>query len=190
MEDTGQLSFQARMEPKLTAALLRRTMLPIVVTVGGVILAVAALLYWAGDPGDGALSIVVGGVVAPLLLLFTVPQQVVKRSGGETGRPVAFRIDAVGVHITHGFSTTTLEWSALKAVHPARGQILLSRGWLSGGKRAMASIPTADLTSAEQARLLMVLRSRGTALANAPASREPKSGFIVGDGIRNQPVPT
>jgi hypothetical protein len=76
----------------------------------------------------------------------------------------------VGVHITHGFSTSTLPWSAIKAVRRARGQVMLSHGGLSGGKRRIAGIPTADLTAAEQARLLAVLRSRGAALTNAPAS--------------------
>ncbi|WP_143232385.1 YcxB family protein [Actinoplanes regularis] len=170
MEDAGQLTFQAQMDPKLMKALLRRVLFPILAVGGAVMLAMAALLYWAGDPGDAALSTAAGGVIAPLLLLFTVPPQVVKRDAHKIGRPVAYRIDAAGVHSTSGFSTKTLEWSAIKAVHRARGQILLSHGRLSSGKRWMSSIPTADLTPAEQDRLLAVLRSRGAALTNAPAS--------------------
>ena len=102
--------------------------------------------------------------------LFTVPQQVVTRDAHKIPRTIAYRIDAVGVHTTHGFSTDTLPWSAIKAVRRARGQILLSHRGLSGGKRRMNGIPTADLTTAEQSRLLAVLRSRGAALTNAPAS--------------------
>jgi hypothetical protein len=170
MEDAGELTFQTRMDPKLMKALLRRALLPIVIVVGTAMLAVAALLYRAGDPGSGALSTAVGSVVGPLFILFTVPQQVVTRDAHKIGRPVAYRIDAVGVHTTHGFSTKTLTWSAIQAVHRTRGQILLSHGRLSSGKRWMTGIPTADLTTTEQARLLAVLRSRGAALTNAPAS--------------------
>ncbi|WP_436532079.1 hypothetical protein [Actinoplanes sp. HUAS TT8] len=170
MEDTGDLTFQSRMDPKLMKALLRRALLPIVAAAGGVLLAAAALLYRFGDPGSGAFSTAVAGLVAPLFLLITVPQQVVKRDADKIGRPVGYRIDAVGVHTTHGFSTRTLAWPEIKAVHRARGQILLSHGRLASGKRWMTSIPTADLTAAEQSRLLTVLNSRGAALTTASAS--------------------
>ncbi len=101
-----------------------------------------------------------------LFTLFAVPQQIVTRDAHKIGGLVAYRIDAVGVHTFHGFSTNTLPWSAIKAVRRARGQILLSHHGLSDSKLRMSGIPTADLTATEQARLLAVLRSRGTALTN------------------------
>jgi hypothetical protein len=170
MEDAGELTFQARTNPKLVKALLRRGLLPIAVGVGAAALAIAALLYRAGDPGGWAIPILGGGVFATLFTLFVVPQQIVTRDAHKIGGPVAYRIDAVGVHTVHAFSANTLPWSAIKAVRRARGQILLSHFGLSDGKRRMSSIPTADLTGTEQARLLAVLRSRGTALTNAPTT--------------------
>lgn len=170
MEDAGELTFQVRTDPKLMEALVRRALLPFVTVLGVVALAVAVLLYWPGDPGGWALPVLVGSVAGPGFMLFTVPQQVVTRDAHKIPRTIAYRIDAVGVHTTHGFSTDTLPWSAIKAVRRARGQILLSHRGFSGGKRRMNGIPTADLTTAEQSRLLAVLRSRGAALTNAPAS--------------------
>lgn len=170
MEDAGVLTFQARTDPKLSKAQVRRALFPIVTPVGAAGLALAVLLYRAGDPGGWALGFVFGSVFGVLFALFGVPQQVVTREAHKIGRPVAFRIDAVGVHATNGFSTMTVAWSAITAVRRGRGQILLSHGRFSGGKRRVAGIPTADLTAAEQVRLLAVLRSRGMALANAPAS--------------------
>jgi hypothetical protein len=170
VEDAGELTFQARTDPKLMAAMLRRALLPIVTPVGAAMLIVAVLLYQAGDPGGWALPILGGSLIGPLFILFTVPQQIVTREAHKIGRPVAYRIDAAGVRITAGFSTDTLTWSTIKAVRQAHGQILLSHRRLSGGKRRITGIPTADLTAAEQARLLTVLRSRGAALTNMSAS--------------------
>jgi hypothetical protein len=131
-------------------------------------LAVGALLYGAGDPGGWSPFVLGGGVVGVLFILFTVPQQIVTRDAHKLGRLVAYRIDAVGVHTVHGFSTDTVPWSAIKAVRRARGQILLPHHGLSDRKLRMSSIPTADLTATERARLLTVLRSRGAALTHAP----------------------
>lgn len=168
MEDAGELTFQARTDPKLVKALLRRSLLPIAVGVGAATLAIAALLYGAGNPGGWALPILGGGVFAMSFVLFMLPQQIVTRDAHKIGGPVAYRIDAAGVHTVHGFSANTLPWSAIKAVRRARGQILLPHHGLSGSKLRMSSIPTADLTAAEQARLLAVLRSRGAALTSTP----------------------
>jgi hypothetical protein len=168
MEDAGELTFQARTDPKLVKALLRRSLLPIALGVGAATLAIAALLYGAGNPGGWALPILGGGVFAMSFVLFMLPQQVVTRDAHKIGGPVAYRIDAAGVHTVHGFSANTLPWSAIKAVRRARGQILLPHHGLSGSKLRMSSIPTADLTAAEQARLLAVLRSRGAALTRTP----------------------
>jgi hypothetical protein len=168
VEDTGELTFQTRTDPKLVKASLRRGLLPIVTGVVAAALAIAALLYRAGDPGGWALPLLGSSAFATLFTLFAVPQQVVTRDAHKIGGPIAFRIDAVGVHTAHAFSTNTLPWSAIKAVRRARGQIMLSHHGLSDGKRRMTSIPTTDLTATEQARLLAVLRSRGAALTNAP----------------------
>ncbi|BEL05559.1 hypothetical protein Q0Z83_037500 [Actinoplanes sichuanensis] len=170
MEDTAQLTFQTHSDPKLAQALARRTMLPTALTITGVLLAVAALLHRTGGSGTWTVALAFTGVWTPVMLLIMAPRQAVARAGDQIGRPIAFKIDAAGVHTTHGFSTTTLDWSQIKAVHPARGQIVLSCGWLPGGKRAMAAIPTTGLTPAEQTRLLEVLHSRGAALTIAPAS--------------------
>ncbi len=170
MEHAGELTFQARMDPKLMKALLRHALLPIVLLVAATVLVVSALLYQPGDPGGWAVTVVAGSVAGPLFLLFAVPRQAVARDAAQIGRPIAYRIDAVGVHTTHGFTTKTLEWAAINGVHRARGQFLLSHGRLASGKRWMTSVPTAELTEAEQARVLEVLRSRGAALANTPAA--------------------
>ncbi|GGN93859.1 hypothetical protein GCM10010112_82590 [Actinoplanes lobatus] len=169
MEDAGQLTFQTRSEPKLVKALLRHTMFPIVAWVVAVPLVAAVLLYRAGNPGGWALPLLVSSVFTLPYVLFAVPRLVVKREAHKIGGPVAFRIDAVGVHTVHGFSTDTLPWSAIKTVRRTRGQVLLLHKGFAGAKRRMSSIPTADLTPAEQARLLAVLRSRGEALTNVPA---------------------
>ncbi|WP_433790510.1 hypothetical protein [Actinoplanes sp. CA-252034] len=169
MEDAGELTFQARTDPKLVKASIRRSLLPIAMGVVAVALALAALLYRAGNPGGWVLPILVGCVVGMPFMMFAVPQQVVTRDAHKIGGPIAYRIDAVGVHTAHGFSTDTLPWPAIKAVRRARGQILLSHHGLSDRKIRTSSIPTADLTPTEQARLLAVLRSRGAALTNTPA---------------------
>ena len=170
MEEAEELAFQARTDPKLVAALLRRALLPIVTVVNAAMLSLAVLLYQAGDPGGWALPVLAGGVATALISLFMVPQKIVARDAHKIGRFIAYRIDAVGVHATYGFSAGTLPWPAIKAVRRMRGQIMLSHGRLSSGKLRVTGIPTADLTAAEQARLLEVLRSRGVALANPPAS--------------------
>ncbi|BCJ56290.1 hypothetical protein Asp14428_77650 [Actinoplanes sp. NBRC 14428] len=170
MEDTGQLTFQTRTNPKLVKASLRRGLLPIVTVIVAAVLVASALLYRAGDPGGRSLSLLGGGVFAALYLLIAGPQLAVARAAHKIGGPVAFRIDAVGVHTAHAFSTSTLPWSAIGAVRRVRGQILLSHGGLSGGRLRRLSIPTTDLTAAEQTRLLAVLRSRGAALMDAAAA--------------------
>ena len=168
MEDAGELTFQARMDPKLAKASLRHALLPIGMGVGAATLAIAALLYGAGDPGGWALPVLGGGAIGIAFMLFGVPEQVAMREAHKIGGPIAYRIDAVGVHTAHGFSTNTLPWSAIKTVRRARGQILLSHHGRSDSKRRMSIIPTGDLTATEQARLVAVLRSRGTALTHAP----------------------
>jgi hypothetical protein len=168
MEDAGELTFQARMDQKLVKASLRRALLPIGTGVAAATLAIAALLYGTGDPGGWALPVLGGGALGIAFMLFAVPEQVAMRDAHKIGGPVAYRIDAVGVHTAHGFSTDTLPWSAIKAVHRAHGQILLSHHGRSDSKRRMSIVPTGDLTATEHARLLAVLRSRGTALTHAP----------------------
>jgi hypothetical protein len=127
MEDAGELTFQARMDQKLVKASLRRALLPIGTGVAAATLAIAALLYGAGDPGGWALPVLGGGALGIVVMLFAVPE-----------------------------------------LHRARGQILLSHHGRSDSKRRMSIIPTGDLTVTEHARLLAVLRSRGTALTHAP----------------------
>ena len=170
MEEAGELTFQARTNPKLAKASLRRGLVPIVTGIGAAALAIAALLYRAGDPGGWALPTLGGGVFGALFTLFVVPQQAVTRGAHKIGGRVTIRINAVGVHTVHAFSTNTLPWSAIKAVRRARGQIMLTHAGPSDGKRRMTSIPTADLTATEQARPLAVLRSHGAALTNAPTT--------------------
>jgi hypothetical protein len=165
VEDTGQLTFQARTDPKLTRALVRRTLLPIVV---GATPAIAALLHLAGNPGGWVRPVLVGGVVGMAFLLVVVPRQAVARNAHTIGGPIAYRIDAAGVHTFHGLASNTLPWSAIRTVRRARGQILIPHQGLSDSKLRMSSIPTADLTATEQDRLLAVLRSRGAALTNTP----------------------
>ncbi|GGN58863.1 hypothetical protein GCM10010112_13060 [Actinoplanes lobatus] len=168
MEDAGQLTFQTRPDPKLAEALLRHNLFPIVAGLAAVTLAIAALLYQAGNPDGWGLSLLVSGVVGPLYMLFAIPRQVVRREAHKIGGPATVRIDAVGLHTTDGSSTDTLPWSAIKTVRRTRGQVLLLHRGFSGAKRRMSGIPTADLTPAEQARLLAVLHSRGAALTKAP----------------------
>lgn len=168
MEDAGVLTFQARMDQKLMKASLRRVLLPFVAAVAAAALVTAALLYRAGDPGGWAVPVLGGGALGIAFLVFMVPEQVAMREAHKFAGPGAYRIDAEGVHTAHGFSTNTLPWSAIKAVHRARGQILLTHHGRSDRKRRMSIIPTGDLSALERARLLAVLRSRGTALTHAP----------------------
>jgi hypothetical protein len=169
MEDTGELTFQTRTNPRLTRALVRRSVLPIASGIAVVMVVVAALLYRAGDPGGWAVSVLGGAAIGTVFMLFVLPHEVVKRDAHKVSGPIGYRIDAGGVHTAHGFSTDTLPWSAIRSVRRARGQILLTHHSLSDHKRRTSSIPTADLTAAEQARLWEVLRSRGAALTNEPA---------------------
>ncbi|WP_229070949.1 hypothetical protein [Actinoplanes sp. DH11] len=166
MEDTGELTFQAQGDARLTKAFVVRLLLRVwgPMTLG--VLAVVVVLVQAGVVTTAS-ALTFGGVWLGMVAyqLWRTPRQTVEQNAHKLGRPTAYRIDATGVHAATAFGTEDLAWSTITGVGRTGGQIVLWLGW-----NKAYGIPSGGLTPAEQDRVLDVLRSRGRSLGDRPAS--------------------